>query len=138
MNAVKRFNPNAVDDFIREFRDTLEFAGLSDVRVINWDLEAEESMPETEVKPPAKGNLPPSPGRFPPPPPKRPPQDVLLRHDVFSLTEGDVTIQWPAILAQESVQDIADWLDIVKRKIGRSVTDSLRFTDSVQVEVKPK
>jgi hypothetical protein len=44
-----------------------------------------------------------------------------VRQDVFSLTEGPVTIQWPATLSPESFQDLADWLDIVKRKIGRSV-----------------
>jgi hypothetical protein len=44
-----------------------------------------------------------------------------VRQDVFSLTEGPVTIQWPATLSAESFQDLGDWLDIVKRKIGRSV-----------------
>ena len=60
-----------------------------------------------------------------------------IRQDVFSLAEGPVTIQWPASLSQNSYQDVADWLEIVKRKIGRSVTgeikigvsDSLRVTD---------
>jgi hypothetical protein len=44
-----------------------------------------------------------------------------IRQDVFSLAEGPVTIQWPASLSPESYQDLGDWLDIVKRKIGRSV-----------------
>jgi hypothetical protein len=44
-----------------------------------------------------------------------------IRQDIFSLAEGTVTIQWPAALSAESFQDLADWLDIVKRKIGRSV-----------------
>ena len=43
------------------------------------------------------------------------------RQDVFSLAEGPVTIQWPASLSPESFEDLRDWLDIVKRKIGRSV-----------------
>jgi len=37
------------------------------------------------------------------------------------MTEGPVTIQWPASLSPESIEDVGDWLDIVKRKIGRSV-----------------
>jgi hypothetical protein len=45
------------------------------------------------------------------------------RQDVFSLTEGPVTIQWPATLSPESYEDLGDWLDIVKRKIGRSVVN---------------
>jgi hypothetical protein len=49
-----------------------------------------------------------------------------VRNDVFSLAEGPVTIQWPAALSAESVKDIGDWLDIVKRKIGRSVTTEIK------------
>ena len=44
-----------------------------------------------------------------------------IRQDVFSLGEGPVTIQWPASLSPESFQDLSAWLDILKRKIGRSV-----------------
>ena len=44
-----------------------------------------------------------------------------MREDVFSLIEGPVTIQWPAALSPDSFQDLSDWFDIVKRKIGRSV-----------------
>lgn len=43
------------------------------------------------------------------------------RQDVFSLNEGNVSIQWPASLSPESYEDLAAWLDILKRKIGRSV-----------------
>jgi hypothetical protein len=43
------------------------------------------------------------------------------RQDVFSLTEGTVTIQWPADLSNESFEDLSAWIDILKRKIGRSV-----------------
>jgi hypothetical protein len=43
------------------------------------------------------------------------------RQDVFSLAEGSVTIQWPAALSRDSFEDLAAWLDILKRKIGRSV-----------------
>jgi hypothetical protein len=37
-----------------------------------------------------------------------------------------VAIQWPASLSQDSYQDLADCLDIVKRKIGRSVTTEIK------------
>jgi hypothetical protein len=51
------------------------------------------------------------------PPAKQPPP----RQDVFSLIEGPVTIQWPASLSQDSYEDLAAWLEILKRKISRSV-----------------
>ena len=43
------------------------------------------------------------------------------RQDVFSLPEGPVTLTWPAGLSKESNEDLSSWLDIIKRKIGRSV-----------------
>jgi hypothetical protein len=52
----------------------------------------------------------------------QPPSAAGSRQDVFSLTEGPVTIQWPATLSSESYEDLSAWLDILKRKIGRSVT----------------
>ncbi|MBV9759829.1 MAG: hypothetical protein JO340_04625 [Acidobacteriaceae bacterium] len=48
---------------------------------------------------------------------------TLISQDVFSLREGPVTIQWPLNLSRESFQDLSDWLEIVKRKIARSVID---------------
>ena len=44
-----------------------------------------------------------------------------MRQEVFALTEGDVTIQWPEVLSADSFQDFDDWLAILKRKIKRSV-----------------
>lgn len=48
-----------------------------------------------------------------------------VRQDVFSLTEGTVSIQWPASLSPDSYQDVIDWLEILKRKIGRSVENKM-------------
>lgn len=42
---------------------------------------------------------------------------------MFSLAEGTVTVQWPVTLSPESYEDLGDWLDILKRKIGRSVKE---------------
>jgi hypothetical protein len=43
-----------------------------------------------------------------------------LRQDVFSITEGDVVLSWPASLSLESIEEIKDWLKIAERKIARS------------------
>jgi hypothetical protein len=52
------------------------------------------------------------------------PAGGAFRQDVFSLAEGPVTIQWPASLSSESIQDLGDWLKILERKIKRSVLKS--------------
>jgi hypothetical protein len=57
--AVRRFNPNAVDGFVRDFRDTLDFAGLSDLTRVELGSEDETAMPEQEIKASVKGGTPP-------------------------------------------------------------------------------
>lgn len=48
------------------------------------------------------------------------PEQQSQRQDVFSLPEGPVTLIWPAGLSKESNEELSSWLDIIKRKIGRS------------------
>jgi hypothetical protein len=45
--TYKNFNPNSVDDFIKFFKSTLEFSGLSDFSVIESDLEMQSQQQET-------------------------------------------------------------------------------------------
>ncbi|MDP8981612.1 MAG: hypothetical protein M3O35_13605 [Acidobacteriota bacterium] len=76
---------------------------------------------------PVSDTLPPPPalkgkGAIPPPSPFPVERGISkMLQDVFSLTEGPVTIQWPTSLSPESFEDLSAWLDILKRKIGRSV-----------------
>lgn len=44
-----------------------------------------------------------------------------MRQDTFTLDEGTVTFQWPEKLSQASYEDLKDWLQIMGRKIERSV-----------------
>lgn len=47
-----------------------------------------------------------------------------MNQDVFTLEEGDVTIQWPKTLSNASFQDLEDWLELIKRKAKRAVRES--------------
>jgi len=51
------------------------------------------------------------------------PESQAVRQDVFSLSEGQVVLSWPATLSKDSFDDLSAWLDIVKRKIGRSIVE---------------
>jgi hypothetical protein len=151
--TYKDFNPNAVKGFVKDFKDTLEFAGLSDLAVLGLELKEQEE-PDMETSEPVEIEVSQGPVRLPPgavgvpaKPPTHPaprPRTMVeaqqaaglspqagtnVRQDVFSLTEGPVTIQWPATLSPESFEDLGDWLDIVKRKIGRSVAKPVNFGD---------
>lgn len=46
---------------------------------------------------------------------------LFMNNDTFSLDEGQVVIQWPSKMSQESFEDFKAWLDIITRKAKRSV-----------------
>jgi hypothetical protein len=50
--TYKNFNPNAVKGFVKDFKDSLEFAGLSDLSVLGLDVEQTEE-PDMETQTPA-------------------------------------------------------------------------------------
>jgi hypothetical protein len=52
---------------------------------------------------------------------RAPGQVGKLQKDIFSLKEGEVVLFWPSPLSEESVRDVTDWLEIVKRKFARAV-----------------
>jgi hypothetical protein len=63
-------------------------------------------------------------GAATPLPPIPPPQALpgtRTQKDIFSLKEGEVTLFWPSPLSEDSVKDVSDWLEIVKRKFARAV-----------------
>lgn len=42
------------------------------------------------------------------------------KQDIFSLEEGQVLIQWPANMSEDSFEDFKAWLKLVEKKIGRA------------------
>jgi hypothetical protein len=163
--AYKGFNPNGVKEFLKAFRETIEFAGLSDLTVLGSENEADESPNRIKVgdyvqwepkgilqfqepkrvrdikdgfvfvddspvgMPMADVTVEEAPATPLKPHIVTPPQRVVtrigggsapMRQDVFSITEGDVVLSWPASLSLESIEEIKDWLKIAERKIARS------------------
>jgi hypothetical protein len=166
--TYRNFNPNAVAGFVKDFKDSLEFAGLSCQSALDYvgsEASAEWVRPKIgdyvqwesggvlqlpgpkrvralsddgayafvegsstglpvkdliiEDRPESPELLPGIPLRsqtFPPGVLK----PISLRQDVFSLAEGQVALQWPTGLSQESIEDLQDWLDLMKRKIARA------------------
>lgn len=170
---VPPFNDNAVDGFIKEYKDTIAFAKLSESYglsasdldggggseqpqeqhayipkigdYVQWEpggiLQFQEpkrisrlssdgkfafvdgsptGLPVgelTEQPQPIPVSLAPSGNRSASNPPLG---RTNMREDVFSLSEGNVTFQWPVPLCDDSIQDLKDWLRILERKISRS------------------
>jgi hypothetical protein len=46
------------------------------------------------------------------------------KQDVFTLDEGSVVLQWPSSMSAESYEDFEGWLQLVLRKVKRSIVTS--------------
>lgn len=44
---------------------------------------------------------------------------VGFRSETFDADEGEIRITWPANLSLQSVEDMKDWLELLKRRIAR-------------------
>lgn len=119
LEAEAGFNPNAIPDFIKDFKGTTLYAGLTDESGLIL-TESGNGAPDS-VEPTVSAMESDASKIDAKPDPPSPAPMIGSRHDVFSLAEGPVTIQWPAALSAESYEDLSAWLDILKRKIGRSV-----------------
>lgn len=49
LKAYRGFNPNTVKDFLNGFKETLEFAGLTDISVLGSDSKAEAEVPKVKI-----------------------------------------------------------------------------------------
>jgi hypothetical protein len=54
--------------------------------------------------------------------------------DVFTLEEGEVILQWPANMSPESYAVFKEWLDLVAKKVGRTVDKTDAKNDSAKSE----
>jgi hypothetical protein len=55
------------------------------------------------------------------PPAKVPPVLAGVKQDIFTADTGEVVVRWPAVISEADFEDIEGWLDMLKRKIKRSV-----------------
>lgn len=132
LNWNPAFNDKVVDGFIRRLRSTLEFAGLTNLDTLSRQ-DADRERVTADSTPPdcATTGVDPASHDGEPLPESAPSGEsvneaavvnvnVNSRRDIFSLPEGEVTVQWPSPLGSDSIKDLEDWLDLLKRKIGRS------------------
>jgi hypothetical protein len=170
LEAYKGFNPNGVKEFLKGFKETLEYAGLSDFSVLGSETKVEEGTKNPQIGDyvqwehngilgltqarklvrfsedgqfgfvdgyntglPINEIIPADPPEQTPPgtplgslvtvQERGKPQGAKMRQDVFSLTEGEAVIHWPTPLSPDSISELEDWLDLVKRKIKRSAAE---------------
>jgi hypothetical protein len=64
-----------------------------------------------------------------------PPPPYSSLRDVFSTSEGEAIFEWPREISESSYQDLVDWMEILKRKMKRSVKDLSPTVDRADGEV---
>lgn len=115
------FVETTVDGFLRDYKKTVEFAKLETVRTeetkdaADSASQKEKDENESNAVDVAKGGNSSK---------RNSPSGANMRQEVFSLPEGTVAVEWPGNLSLDSYQDLSDWLDILKRKIGRAAKQS--------------
>lgn len=126
----KKFNSDAVSGFLSDYKKTIEFAKLSDSDKLSETdsdtLEAQhiDSINKDENK-----------SRVSPKKVTLPSKEAGMRQDIFTLDEGQVVLQWPEKLSQESFDDFEMWLQLIIRKTKRSlVTKSDSDSDPNNVD----
>lgn len=50
---------------------------------------------------------------------------VGTKEDVYTLSAGDVVLQWPSNILPEEFIDVDDWLKLMRRKMKRSVVEEV-------------
>lgn len=125
------FIDNTVDGFLSNYRKSLQFAGLLDsLEAEKQDFDDDTKETSTPSGARIESSLATRSGHQQPTPQVpmaseivRPPlssKGVGMRQEIFTVAEGDVTIQWPERLSADSLEDFKDWLHILERKITRS------------------
>ena len=104
----KDFNRLTVDAFIRDFRANIQFAKITGSGNISGtsEPETEANLAWTAIRQNDTGK-------------PLPPQQSH-RQDNYTLgDEGQVVLQWPEKMSQESYEEFAEWIDLQMRKIAR-------------------
>lgn len=167
------FNPDSVNGFIAQFRETIDYAKLSPSDKITdkdgndaskekieigdfvqWESQGVVQFPEPKrvagksddgqwvfvegsptglpssevrkVEPPKANAMTmttENPAQTPPPNPhfKGAASSGGIKQDTYTTDTGSVVVQWPSVLSAEDLKDLEGWLDMLKRKIKRSV-----------------
>ncbi|HEX9789695.1 MAG TPA: hypothetical protein VGA60_03445 [Kiloniellales bacterium] len=106
-NLIQRkFTEDAAEKAAKSF--------LSTMRIVSGDSEEYDS-PENEAE---QENMEHQQQFTKPPPPPKP----GVQRAEFPLTEGTVRLDFPSALSSESFEDLEEWLNLILRRVKRSVT----------------
>lgn len=106
-----QFNEKAADNLIREYKDTIDFAKLTESDNVSEEVEDSgepHGNTQTELKDRNSQIV-------------KAPLKTHMQEFIVPLSQGNKAIfQWPSDLTKDDVEDLKDSLEILKRKIARS------------------
>ena len=110
LHHEKAFTDKGADQFIKQFKATMEFANLANGNILP---PGESTEKEGEPAASKHGLLQSAPGALTPRP--------SMNQDTITLNGGQVVLQWPAKLSQGDYDDLKDWLVLMGRRAERAV-----------------
>lgn len=101
-----KFTQRGAEEFIQQFKSTIDFARLKDAAIIppsgeEKDEHPEEETPKDEAKPKGRKSM------------------VGVREEAFTLDEGQAILTWPESISTESAEDLEAWLQLIIKKAKR-------------------
>ena len=123
----KGINEKSANNFVKVFRNTVDFANLSASDSISEENEGDEAStdsPEhdistTDIQPDVYLEIPTE-------------EKTEIRQDLFSLNEGQVLIRLPKVLSVDSYEDLKTWIDLILRSVERSTVDNNRTQEKLK------
>ena len=121
----KAFTNKGADQFIKQFKATMEFSNLADGGILSPD---ESTDKEVESATSGHGFLV---AQSSPTVPDTLTLEATMIQDTLTLPQGKVVLQWPATISQDDYQDVKVWLVLMGRRVKRAVaTDGDKETES--------
>ena len=105
----KDVNEKSTGDLIKNFKSTISFASLTPSDSIQDEEDDDSGEEGSNERQPHYPQV--------KPPPKKP----GMKQDIFTLDEGQVVLQWPAKLSQDSYEDFEGWINLILRRAKRSI-----------------
>lgn len=138
-----QFSKSAADRLVAEFRRTMEYAGLADdggqgIMVGGAESVASAGPVEAErgSESVGEGGLSASTAAVDQAHPARRlsarSSGSGRRQDVFSVDEGEILVEWPYALSEETVADIEEWFKILVKKMRRASGSKSARRDEVE------
>lgn len=117
------FHPKKVAEFIKIFRQTIEYSGINYSQEETQEIISESEKIREEAH---RGEMVPAKASVPF---AQRPEPSGMKQDTIDLDEGVAVLQWPANIGMDSLQEIEDWLNFQLRRMRQRAERS-----SAQVE----